>query len=318
MVRLTAFGWGWISGLCLAMALAFPVTATSSETVSGAPAANGARAAGSRFHAALVSVRAAAAEIRLDTLQPEADRKLKDSLDFLDSTAAATGWALAAHDLPATGGEEKRARENRMRGAFQFVKNVTNGFIRRHLDSARQEVLLAPMNAFATEELENALKDRMRNLEMLEIKYGPNSARLNLLEMAVNHFILRGIDAFGVDGEGRPGPLEMVIAYSTSYLTPSWSKRDGTGLIITSAVEAGLRVYILKHGWGRNALLPAYFSVGGVMAAKEGGVLRNPFETTPDFGGFLSWGAVKAAVIVVEDEPRLLLNRQFQFLPYLF
>lgn len=272
----------------------------------------------SGFQAALASVRAAAMEIRLDTLQPAANAKLLDSLAFLDSASIETGFSLLAHDLSATGPEEKRAREARMRGSFLFVKNVANGFIRRNLDSARQETVLKPLNDFQTEELEVALRARMRNLEMLEIKYGPQSARLNLLEMAVNHFLLRGIDAFGVDGEGRPGPLELVLAYSTSYLTPSWSRHDGTGLIITSAVDAGVRIYILRHGWGRNALLPAYVSVGGVIAAKDNGILRNPFESDPDFGGFVSWGAVKAAVIVADDEPRFLLNRQFQFFPYLF
>ncbi len=274
----------------------------------------------SGFHAALASVRAAAREAKLDLSESAVNAKLNDSLDFLDSTSAEDGWTLVSHELAATGPEEKRAREKRMRGAFLFVKNVTNGFLRQQLDSARQEVLLAPMNAFETRELESALQDRMRNLEMLEIKYGPNSARLNVLEMAVNHFLLRGIPAFGVDGEGRPGPLELVLAYSTSYLTPSWSRHDGTGIIITSACEGGLRIYFLKHGWGRNALLPAYMTVGGLLAAKDNGILRNPFETTPDFGGFLSWGAIKAGVLFANDadEPRFVLNKQFQFIPYLF
>lgn len=271
----------------------------------------------SGFKAAIASVRAAASEIKLAQLDSAVNLRLTDSLDFLDSTVVADGWAVAGHDLPLTAPGEKLARAARLRGAFLFVKNVTNGFIRRQLDSARQETLLKPLDEFQTRELENALAERMRNLEMLEIKYGPNSAKLNVVEILVNHFLLRGIPAFGIDGEGRPGPLELVLAYSASYLTPAWSKSDGTGVLITSAFEGGLRIYFLRPGWGRNALLPAYMTLGGLMGSKEEGALRNPFETTPDFGGFLSWGAVKAGV-VFGDDTRFLLNRQFQFIPYLF
>lgn len=270
------------------------------------------------FKGAVASVRAAAQEIELGQLDSSVNVRLLDSLDFLDSTDAPGGWALAGHDLEASSEADKRDKSKRLNGAFLFVKNVANGFIRGHLDSARQETLLRPLDEFENTEISNALAARMRNLEMLEIKYGPNSARLNVLEMLVNHFCLRGLPAFGLDAEGRPGPLEMVLSYSTSYVTPSWSRHDGTGLILTSAFEGGLRIYFLKHGWGRNALLPAYMTVGGLMAAKDEGILRNPFETMPDFGGFVSWGAVKAGLIYADDEPRILLNRQFQFIPYLF
>ncbi len=271
----------------------------------------------SGFAAALASVRAAAAEIKLAQLEPAVSVKLEDSLDFLDSADVADGWAVAGHDLERMSAADKREREARLRGSFLFVKNVANGFIRRHLDSARQEILLKPLDAFQARELESALAARMRNLEMLEIKYGPNSAKLNVVEVLVNHFLLRGIPAFGVDAQGSPGPLEMVLSYSTSYVTPAWSRRDGTGILIASACEGGVRYYFLRPGWGRNALLPAYMAVGGLLAAKEEGVLRNPFAMEPDFGGFLSWGAVKAGIIF-GDDTRVMLNRQFQFIPYLF
>lgn len=266
---------------------------------------------------ALEACRAAAREIRLDSLQPEIDARFQDSLDFLESAGGADRWTLASHELGKTSAADKVEKRKNLDSALGFVKKVTNGFIRRHLDSARQEIVLKPLNDFQAEEMEAALAERMNNLERLEIKYGPNSAKLNLAEIAINHFLLRSVPAFGVDEQGRPGPLEIVLAYTFSYVTPSWTNKNGTGVILTSAAEGGLRIYFLKHGWGRNALFPAYMTVGALMASKEQGVLRNPFEETPDWGGFVSWGAVKAGVVFA-DEPRFLLNRQFQFVPFFF
>lgn len=170
-----------------------------------------------------------------------------------------------------------------------------------------------PMEELQTRQLGIALKDKLERLRKFEIKFGPESAKLNLVEVGLNYWILGGLDWFGIDDGDTPGPLEMIAAYNTAYLT-----RDA-GSPLVSGAEVGVRIYVFAKGWGEgNPLKPAYLSLGALVSGEEDGVLQFPGEGGTRIGAFAAWGSVKAAWLFIGDNNRLLLTKQFQLIPFLF
>ena len=272
---------------------------------------------------AVQSIRLAAEEVRLDTLQGQEQQAVQDFWDSLAYVERAlnipSGFKLSYHAYSSKKLDDITARD--FDNALDYVKKVTNGTIRKKLSLERQDELLGPLDELLGEEIRGALSARLLNLQRLERKYGPSSAKLNLAEVFFNHFILRGVDAFGVDESGRPGPLEVILAYSTTYATYTSISSNNLGLDIASAVEVGIRYYVLEPGridsFFDFLVNPSYFSGGLLLVAQDPGVLRNPFSSVPAFGGFLTWGDVKFAV-VDRGGPKLFVNKQFQLIPFVF
>jgi len=266
-----------------------------------------------------------------DSLFPEATVELNGHLAVLEQAAAAMNTS-AGVDQPGfattlrSGQSDFVFREDGPQGdleaSLQYIKAVSNGQLGQLLDEAvgpdKTDRLLQPVNDLQVQQTRASLEQSMERLRHFEIKYGPNSARLNLLEAAVNHFLLRGIPAFGVDENGTPGPLELIMAYNAAYLNYNKNANSSNDFLLLAAAELGLRHYFFFRNWGKgNYLKPAYFSIGALVAAEKSGFLRNPFEGDAQWGAFLSWGDFKLAYTFGDDN-RLLLSKQFQVLPFLF
>ncbi len=266
-----------------------------------------------------------------DSLFPEATAELNGHLAVLEQ-AAATMQTSAGVDQPGIATTLRSSQsdfvfrqdgpQGDLEASLQYVKAVSNGQLGRLLDEAvgpgQTDRLLQPVNDLQVQQTRASLEQSMERLRHFEVKYGPNSARLNLLEAAVNHFLLRGIPAFGVDENGAPGPLELIMAYNTAYLNYDKNANSSNDFLLLSAAELGLRHYFFNKGWGKgNYLKPAYVSVGALLASEKSGFLRNPFDGGAQWGAFVSWGEFKLAYTFGDDN-RLLLSKQFQVLPFLF
>ena len=165
-----------------------------------------------------------------------------------------------------------------------------------------------------------AQEEGLARLHRYEIKYGPGSPRLNVVEVALNAGLER-LSLFGPGPRG-PSPWEALLAYSTSYVTVD----DHGDAKAVSVLEAGLRRYTFswdpqeRRLWLR-LLRPRYGSAGVAIAEARDGALRWPLrgasEKSTRVGPFLTWGDYKVAVLVGSDS-RWLVSRQVHLLPNLF
>ena len=179
--------------------------------------------------------------------------------------------------------------------------------------------ILTPFNELEKIEKSGALKKNMHILANFERKYGPESAKLNLVEALINCYLLRSFGAFSMQSDGNPGPWEVILAYTTSYFGYDEKAVESNNLLLVSAAEAGLRYYVFSNNWGRlDMIRPNYISFGMLIAGENNGFFRNPFEGEKRYGAFLGWGDVKAAYLLTGDDKRFLVNRQFQLIPTLF
>lgn len=209
--------------------------------------------------------------------------------------------------------------------ALQYLKKYiwNNSALLSQLETAvgdeKTDQLLAPMDKLANIQTRQARDESLKRLDRFEQKYGPNSARLNVAEAVVNYFILRRFDAFGLQRDGSPGPMEMVLAYTTSYFSYEKDAVENNDVIFLSAVEIGLRYYFLMAGWGEGSYLkPGYCSFGLLIAGEENGFLRNPLKGDKRLGAFVSWGSLKCGYLFTGGDQRFLITRQMQLLPLLF
>jgi hypothetical protein len=161
-----------------------------------------------------------------------------------------------------------------------------------------------------------ALGRNERALQKYERKYGPGSARLNLLEVAINHFLQAG-SWFGPGAEG-PGPFELIAGYSTSYAAAADERATAV-----SVLEAGLRCYFFADGWGEERGWTGYFrprfaSVGVAVAGARDGPFRFPGGAgRARVGPFVSWGGIKLAYVGGREQ-RFMVSRQLHLVPNLF
>ena len=193
-------------------------------------------------------------------------------------------------------------------------------------DTAARTRLTSPLTQIHLVQLDSGMARNEEKLRRYKIKYGPASARLNLLETVVNYGLLQGVPGFR-STEAGPGPLELITSYSTAYFM---LYRPGAGKfpeepMLASVFEGGLRWYFFAKGWGGEGLAgrflkPAYCTAGLAVAGGRSGFFKWPFEAESRLGAFASWGDIKLAVIGVNDwdKSEILLSRQFQFIPYLF
>ena len=182
---------------------------------------------------------------------------------------------------------------------------------------ARSSQVKDAVQAFQHAQLEVAHRQALQRLHAFEVKYGPGSPTLNVVEILEN-FWLQRYPPFKPGAHG-PSPWEVVSLYSTTYLTTVQGEAT-----FVSVVELGLRHYDfsydpeVKTGL-RSYLIPRYWTAAFVIGDGEDGALRMPFRRAPRFGGSLSWGDMKVAYLHGDDQRwRLLVSRQLQVLPHLF
>jgi hypothetical protein len=182
---------------------------------------------------------------------------------------------------------------------------------------ARSSQVKDAVQAFQHAQLEVAHRQALERLRAFEVKYGPGSPTLNVVEILEN-FWLQRYPPFKPGAHG-PSPWEVVSLYSTTYLTTV----EGAATFV-SVVELGLRHYNfsydpeVKTGL-RSYLTPRYWNAAFVIGDGEDGALRLPFRRAPRFGGSLSWGDMKVAYLHGDGQRwRLLVSRQLQVLPHLF
>jgi len=219
------------------------------------------------------------------------DEALRDDLELLRDN-----WAL-----PGPGEASLRDRAEGSLAAKRFAK----------VDSA--------MERFERLDLDRSIGIYDRRLDRYEVKYGPGSARLNLLEVMLNGLV-QGTPPFRPNEQG-PSPNELLLGYSTSYGVVV----DGEASAL-SVLEAGWRRYLLdwtRHEAGdwTGLLRPRYWAVGLAVAPEEDGALRWPLERPKDrrmrAGPFFNWGDLKVAYLF-GPEKRFAISRQVQLLPGLF
>jgi hypothetical protein len=169
-------------------------------------------------------------------------------------------------------------------------------------------------------EADSGMQWNQEILRRLARKYGPGSAKLNALETVAAYGLQRvGAKGFGVNATtGYPGPLEVVAAYTATYLTRS---DDKTRLV--SAAELGLRRYFFRESWGTGSgrlawLRPSYMSFGVAIAGDSDEPLSSPFSGKQRYGGFLGWGDMKVAYLMMGSNKRLLITQQLQVIPWVF
>lgn len=177
------------------------------------------------------------------------------------------------------------------------------------------DVLLAPISAFDRARRIESLAQSVEKLRRYERKFGPTSARLNVVEVGLN-FVAQSLPPFRPSADGWPSPFEVVAAYVPTYGTV----HDGRATAWT-VLEVGLRYYVFDERWGQSGLAgllrPSQLAMGVAVVNADGGALQEPWRDSPRVGGFVSWGGVKLA-IVGGNGPNLLITRQFQVIPFAF
>jgi hypothetical protein len=186
--------------------------------------------------------------------------------------------------------------------------------------------LIRPLTEIHQIQLGAGIARNEEKIRRYQIKYGPSSARLNVLETVLNYWALQAVPGIRSTSEG-PGHFEVIAAYNTAYLI---LYQTGLGDFpstpaLTSVFEGGLRYYVFKPGWGQAGIVdrilkPAYLTFGGLFGDRSDGFLRLPVHQGNRWGLFGSWGDLKFAFLGLNDmdHSKLLISRQFQFIPYLF
>ena len=273
------------------------------------------------YRTVIDAVRLAAAEASFSEVDPELSSTLDQSLSVLEASPTAERPSLA--DLA----RWKPSRFRELGGydlvgeqkALEIVRDIANNDLKDALDEAvgrdRRREILQPLTDLHEETLSAALAESLERIRRYEVKFGPDSARLNLLEVGLN-FAIQGVPGFGPDDDGNPGPMEMLAAYSTTYLTEADEEA-----VMVSAAEFGLRCYFFARGWGQGGwmgyLKPNHVSAGVLVAGSDDGPLVSPWEGEERVGAFLAWGGLKVGWVGGDDE-RVLASREFQVVPWVF
>lgn len=193
--------------------------------------------------------------------------------------------------------------------------------ITQKLGEAETDRLLARIDTLHGAVLATAKAQNLEKLRRYEIKYGPNSPRLNAPEVGLNYLAQR-MPGFGPTSDGWPGPLEIVATYSTTELTVVRNTNRDLRARVVSASHFGLRKYQFGKGWGNGGgftgiLKPAHIAAGATLMGPTDQVLGSPFRRGRRAGGFVSWGDILVG-FVAGPERRVLLSRNLKVIPYLF
>jgi hypothetical protein len=198
--------------------------------------------------------------------------------------------------------------------AVDTIKLIENGILPAL--KGNTPLLTTLVMELQTAEQQAGLVWDLETLRLLERKYGPDSAKLNALEVLAAYLLQRS-PAFGVDAGGRPGPLEAIVAYAPSYIS-----RADDRMRLIGVAEIGIRQYIFAQGWGTGSgrwawLKPGFASYGLAWAGASDDPLTPPWQGASRVGGFFSWGDIKVAVLT-GDDARFLVTQQIQLIPWVF
>jgi hypothetical protein len=188
--------------------------------------------------------------------------------------------------------------------------------------SSGAEPFIAPIDELGTKVLQNAQALNAEKLRRYEIKFGPQSARLNIAEVVLNYLLERPSWSPFAPDENGPSPVEVLTSYSTSGLTASRSLDKKLRTHLVAGAHTGFRYYrfnekLVEGNALQNFLSPRYFGAGAFFMGSQDRTLISPFETGHRTGGFLDWGAARAGFTVGKDW-RIVLGVGKQILPYLF
>lgn len=159
----------------------------------------------------------------------------------------------------------------------------------------------------------------LARLANYERKLGPNSARLNGVEVLLNYSAQRWVKGFRPTPLGGPRPWELVASYAPGYVPLDRGTRTP---VPVSVAEFGVRYYLFGKRFGRSGLsglvFPSYWSAGLATASEENGALVWPWRGRDRSGAFFGWGTIKFAWIDRDRRGSFLVTRQFQAIPFAF
>jgi len=182
---------------------------------------------------------------------------------------------------------------------------------------------IAPMDELETKVLVRAQAMNAEKLRRYEIKYGPESARLNIAEVVINYLLERPSWSPFAPNEDGPSPYEFVANYSTTGLTASKMDDDDKFLPhLVSGAHGGLRVYRLgaappQGNKLQRFLSPQHIGGGAFFLGATDHALVSPFSKGMRLGGFLDWGTARLGITGGHDW-RAVIGVGKQILPYLF
>lgn len=188
--------------------------------------------------------------------------------------------------------------------------------------AATADHFIAPMDELETKILRNAQAINTEKLRRYEMKFGPESARLNIIEVVINYLIERPSWSPFAPGENGPSPFELVSSYSTSGLTASRTADDKIRAHLVAGAHAGFRFYRFSERQSagnalQKFLAPKYVGGGAFFMGAQDRPLISPLENGHRSGGFLDWGPARAGFTLGRDW-RAVIGVGKQILPYLF
>ncbi len=263
--------------------------------------------------------RLAAFESDLRTINPTAANQLDWHLTLLERSVPPESQTLAHLARWRQPEFAETAHVSGLQVSLGIVRDIVNNDVAPLLDettsAAYTDSVLAPFDQLHVVLLEQSLAESLERIRRYEVKFGPRSARLNLIEVGLNYGF-QWFPGFGPNDAGDPGPLEVIAAYSSYYLTT-----DEDDPTVVSSAEAGLRFYFFGESWGGDGwagyFKPNHASAGLLVANRSDGALQSPFADEPRFGAFLGWGGLKVGYLL-GDESRIIVSREVQFVPWLF
>jgi hypothetical protein len=164
--------------------------------------------------------------------------------------------------------------------------------------------------------LNQSMQRSLQHLSNYERKLGPQSPKLNAIEVLLNYSAQRWVPGFAPTIARGPSPLELIASYVPTYATIADKRATAV-----SASEFGVRGYLFGKDWGATGkaglLKPAYWSLGALVASDKSGALAWPWDGKTRTGAFIGWGEVKVGY-VPGRKGALLLTRQMQIIPFVF
>ncbi len=173
---------------------------------------------------------------------------------------------------------------------------------------------LGPVTRYQEDLLRLSLSESLEKIRRYEIKYGPGSAKLNLLE-ALMSYGSQWVPGFGPDENGWPGPYEWIAGYNSTLLTA-----EDEELTFVSGAQFGIRRYLWAKRWPGlwNFIRPRHVAAGGILAGERNGPLVWPGRGEHRWGAFLTWGAIQVAYIDGKDSSTIAVTHTIQLFPGLF
>lgn len=197
-----------------------------------------------------------------------------------------------------------------------IVLQQTEARLTAAVGAEQRVAILTPMYAYRFWRRERSMAMSAEKLRRFERKYGPGAPTRNAAEVVLN-YAAQWVPAFMPNAEGWPSRAELIASYVPTYVALPTSRESIDAMTL---LEAGLRLYIWREGWGGDrggVLRPSHVSFGLLAAGERDGALQMPWRGTSRLGGFIGWGAAKFGVIG-GPKPRVLFTRQVQLVPWVF